>query len=202
MPAAMSHPRCARRSGGDPAPGLGNYRTPVEGIYLSGAGTHPGSSVSGAPGRACARVILDDVGLAGRRLDRPRRVAGQVVAAVRAADAPCAAVVCPPTRGNRCARRSDRTRRRVPERHPRHLGGTTLEPQRDISRTIEAPPDGAGTESTPRRVADAASSAAGDAASTAGDEAKRVAAEAKDQARSVVRRGEGAGQRPGPAGAR
>ena len=42
------------------------------------------------------------------------------------------------------------------------------------------------TESTPRRVADAASSAAGDAASTAGDEAKRVAAEAKDQARSVV----------------
>ena len=45
----------------------------------------PGSSVSGAPGRACARVILDDVGLAGRRLDRSRRVAGQVVAAVRAA---------------------------------------------------------------------------------------------------------------------
>ena len=61
-----------------------------------------------------------------------------------------------------------------------------MEPQRDISRTIEAPPDGAGTESTPRRVADAAASAAGDAASTAGDEAKRVAAEAKDQARSVV----------------
>ena len=60
-----------------------------------------------------------------------------------------------------------------------------MEPQRDISRTIEAPPDGAGTESTPRRAADAAP-AAGDAASTAGDEAKRAAAEAKDQARSVV----------------
>ena len=68
----------------------------------------------------------------------------------------------------------------------RALGRYDLEPQRDISRTIEAPPDGAGTESTPRRAADAASSAAGDAASTAGDEAKRAAAEAKDQARSVV----------------
>ena len=64
-----------------------------------------------------------------------------------------------------------------------------MDPQRDISRTIEPPPDGveAGTtESTPRRVADAASSAAGDAASTAGGEAKRVVSEAKDQARSVV----------------
>jgi hypothetical protein len=62
----------------------------------------------------------------------------------------------------------------------------TLDPQRDISRTIEAPPDGAGNESTSRRVADAASSAAGDAASTASDEAKRLASQAKDQARSVV----------------
>ena len=64
-----------------------------------------------------------------------------------------------------------------------------METQRDISRTIEPPPDGFGaetTESAPRRVADAASSAAGDAASTAGDEAKRVVSEAKDQARSVV----------------
>jgi hypothetical protein len=69
------------------------------------------------------------------------------------------------------------------------LGGTTLETQRDISRTIEPPPDGFGaetTESAPRRVADAASAAAGDAASTAGDEAKRVVSEAKVQARSVV----------------
>ena len=64
-----------------------------------------------------------------------------------------------------------------------------MDPQRDITRTIEPAPDGveAGTtESTPRRVADAASSAAGDAASAAGGEAKRVVSEAKDQARSVV----------------
>ena len=64
-----------------------------------------------------------------------------------------------------------------------------MDPQRNVSRTIEPPPDGVETgttESTPRRVADAASSAAGDAASTAGGEAKRVVSEAKDQARSVV----------------
>ena len=69
-----------------------------------------------------------------------------------------------------------------------------MEPQRDISRTIEPPPDGVGTgpsDSTPRRVADAATSAAGDAASTAGDEAKRVVSEAKDQARSVVSEAKG-----------
>jgi beta-carotene ketolase (CrtO type) len=86
---AGSHvaPTLRQTLGRRPAPGLGNYRTPVEGIYLTGAGTHPGSSVSGAPGRACARAILDDLGLAGRRLDRPRRVAGQVVAAIRAARA-------------------------------------------------------------------------------------------------------------------
>ena len=86
---AGSHvaPTLRQTLGWRPAAGLGNYRTPVDGIYLTGAGTHPGSSVSGAPGRACARAILDDVGLAGRRLDRQRRVAGQVVAAVRAARA-------------------------------------------------------------------------------------------------------------------
>jgi phytoene dehydrogenase-like protein len=42
-----------------PAPGLG-YRTPIEGLYLCGAGTHPGGGVTGANGRNCAaRVIAD-----------------------------------------------------------------------------------------------------------------------------------------------
>jgi phytoene dehydrogenase-like protein len=42
-----------------PAPGLG-YRTPVEGLYLCGAGTHPGGGVTGANGRNCAaRAIAD-----------------------------------------------------------------------------------------------------------------------------------------------
>ncbi|WP_009478461.1 NAD(P)/FAD-dependent oxidoreductase [Rhodococcus sp. JVH1] len=34
-----------------PAWGLGGYTTPVEGLFLGGAGTHPGGSVSGLPGK-------------------------------------------------------------------------------------------------------------------------------------------------------
>ncbi|WP_174278438.1 phytoene desaturase family protein [Sphingomonas bacterium] len=41
-----------------PAFGLGRYTTPVEGLYLSGAGTHPGPSVSGLPGQHTARRVL------------------------------------------------------------------------------------------------------------------------------------------------
>lgn len=41
-----------------PLPELANYKTPIEGLYLTGAGTHPGGSISGMPGRNCARVIL------------------------------------------------------------------------------------------------------------------------------------------------
>ena len=45
-----------------PAAGFANYRGPVDGLYLTGACTHPGGSVSGAPGRNCATVLLDDLG--------------------------------------------------------------------------------------------------------------------------------------------
>ncbi|GAP94646.1 beta-carotene ketolase CrtO [Leptolyngbya sp. NIES-2104] len=41
-----------------PLPELANYKTPIENLYLTGAGTHPGGSISGMPGRNCARVIL------------------------------------------------------------------------------------------------------------------------------------------------
>jgi phytoene dehydrogenase-like protein len=43
-----------------PALGFGGYRTPVPGLYLTGAGTHPGGSVSGIPGQLAARVVLRD----------------------------------------------------------------------------------------------------------------------------------------------
>ncbi len=36
------------------------YRTPVEGLYLCGSGTHPGSGLTGASGRNAAREILKD----------------------------------------------------------------------------------------------------------------------------------------------
>lgn len=41
-----------------PLPELANYKTPIEGLFLSGAGTHPGGSISGMPGRNCARAFL------------------------------------------------------------------------------------------------------------------------------------------------
>lgn len=51
-----------------PLPGLARYRTPVEGLWLCGAGTHPGGGVMGACGRNAAREIL-------RTIRRPRRSA-------------------------------------------------------------------------------------------------------------------------------
>jgi beta-carotene ketolase (CrtO type) len=41
-----------------PLPELANYTTPINGLFLTGAGTHPGGSISGMPGRNCARVFL------------------------------------------------------------------------------------------------------------------------------------------------
>ncbi|MHB8694955.1 MAG: phytoene desaturase family protein [Solirubrobacteraceae bacterium] len=43
-----------------PALGFGGYRTPVPGMYITGAGTHPGPSVSGIPGQQAARTIIRD----------------------------------------------------------------------------------------------------------------------------------------------
>lgn len=47
-----------------PAPGYSAYRMPVDGLYQTGATTHPGGSVSGRPGRNAARVMLADLGIA------------------------------------------------------------------------------------------------------------------------------------------
>lgn len=43
-----------------PIPNYGDYRTAVAGMYLCGAGTHPGGGVMGVPGRNAASVILRD----------------------------------------------------------------------------------------------------------------------------------------------
>ena len=43
-----------------PMLGYGNYRGPLRGLYMCGAGTHPGGGVSGAPGHNAAREILAD----------------------------------------------------------------------------------------------------------------------------------------------
>lgn len=49
-----------------PVPGWFRHRTPVRGLYMGGASTHPGGGVHGAPGANAARVLLGDLGLARR----------------------------------------------------------------------------------------------------------------------------------------
>jgi len=43
-----------------PVSGWSQYRTPVDGLYLCGAGTHPGGGVTGAPGHNAAHQVLRD----------------------------------------------------------------------------------------------------------------------------------------------
>jgi phytoene dehydrogenase-like protein len=45
-----------------PAPGWAQHRMPIPGLYQTGSTTHPGASVSGAPGRNAAWVMLSDLG--------------------------------------------------------------------------------------------------------------------------------------------
>jgi phytoene dehydrogenase-like protein len=45
-----------------PLPGWGNYRTPVNNLYMCGASTHPGAGVTGG-GRASVQVIMEDLGI-------------------------------------------------------------------------------------------------------------------------------------------
>jgi len=51
-----------------PLPELAGYRTPVRGLFLTGASTHPGGGVFGASGRTAARVVMS-----ARRSWRSRR---------------------------------------------------------------------------------------------------------------------------------
>lgn len=49
--------------GNRPVPELGRYRTPVAGLYLCGASSHPGGSVSAGPGYNGANAIVEDLGI-------------------------------------------------------------------------------------------------------------------------------------------
>jgi phytoene dehydrogenase-like protein len=50
-------------SDGSVIPGWPTHRTSVPGLFLTGATTHPGGSVSGRPGRNAARAVLTDLGI-------------------------------------------------------------------------------------------------------------------------------------------
>jgi beta-carotene ketolase (CrtO type) len=60
-----------------PTPSLASYRTPIDGLFLTGAGTHPGGGITGVPGRNAAAVVLRALGVA-----RQRRAAEQLRARV------------------------------------------------------------------------------------------------------------------------
>jgi phytoene dehydrogenase-like protein len=53
-------------------PVLGNaaYRGTIKGLYICGAGTHPGGGVTGAPGHNCAQEVIAEQSFAGRWLRR------------------------------------------------------------------------------------------------------------------------------------
>ncbi len=53
-----------------PAPELAGYKTPVEGLYLCGSGTHPGGGVMGIPGLNASKVVIGDY----RSAERKRRL--------------------------------------------------------------------------------------------------------------------------------
>jgi phytoene dehydrogenase-like protein len=45
-----------------PVPGWAQHRMPLPGLYQTGGTTHPGGSITGAPGRNAATVLLHDLG--------------------------------------------------------------------------------------------------------------------------------------------
>ena len=53
-----------------PLTGWADYATPIDGLYLCGAGTHPGGEVTGAPGHNAAHRIIRGPGL-GTRVPTP-----------------------------------------------------------------------------------------------------------------------------------
>ena len=59
-----------------PSPTLAQYATPMHGLYLCGAGTHPGGGVMAASGHNAAQRILRDrkraSGLRGRLSGRTK----------------------------------------------------------------------------------------------------------------------------------
>ncbi|MBX0328152.1 NAD(P)/FAD-dependent oxidoreductase [Oscillochloris sp. ZM17-4] len=66
-----------------PLPELSGYRTPVRGLYLTGASTHPGGGVFGASGYNTAKVVIGDTR---RRLWAPLALgAGALAAGIWAA---------------------------------------------------------------------------------------------------------------------
>ena len=46
-----------------PFPGWGQYKTPIDGLFMCGSSCHPGGNITGAPGYNAAKVIAESLGL-------------------------------------------------------------------------------------------------------------------------------------------
>src|SRR5262249_10948363 len=58
--AAQGEPGLAQTLCPRPVPGPSRYATPIEGLYLGGAGTHPGPGILGGSGWLAARRVMAD----------------------------------------------------------------------------------------------------------------------------------------------
>ena len=46
-----------------PFPGWGQYKSPIDGLFMCGSSCHPGGNITGAPGYNAAKVIAESLGL-------------------------------------------------------------------------------------------------------------------------------------------
>jgi phytoene dehydrogenase-like protein len=44
-----------------PIPSCARYKTPIQGLYLCGSGSHPGGGITGMPGYLGARMMLENM---------------------------------------------------------------------------------------------------------------------------------------------
>lgn len=56
-------PTLSRFGPNKPVIGLAGYKTPVDGLFLTGSGTHPVAGISGMPGQNAARTMLKQFGM-------------------------------------------------------------------------------------------------------------------------------------------
>ena len=59
-----------------PAQGFGGYETPVPGLWITGAGTHPTGGISGIPGMVAAKTMIKRLKRGDRPMARARRLVG------------------------------------------------------------------------------------------------------------------------------
>lgn len=68
-----------------PAPGWSGYRTPIDSLYMVGAGTWPGAGVNAISGRLAAKLITEEKGGRGARLAAAAAGGAALALALRAA---------------------------------------------------------------------------------------------------------------------